>query len=375
MNDVLSGRGARFNQHPGNKRFRSMLEEKKDAYVAGTKKQKMEIAKVIVEAVYSKNPPGRFLKKCSETGQWKELSRRDAADKAAQAMAYLIKGESLKVKRRLRRFNLPPPSQPQGEGDDDGDVCGKSHKSADRRRRLQQHPTKDDLKSNHSSSASQHGLTASWGGGAAGTNDDAQPDGSDTLHLPGNSNPQQQVLPQQMQQQNALFSASASLPTTLSISTPRFTWPQSQLSYNDFVQIVQQRSTNPSSNAILSRSMLGDLQRHRNDMGIFSTPYGAQQMNQMQLSMRQQQNNQLLASSLGASSNIQLPFQQQLSFQQQQMQPLDPILQQTLQADLIHRNVQETLPSNEFAAASSTWQDESNDVAQNEPAEDDCVGV
>eukprot|EP00986_Skeletonema_menzelii_P015070 scaffold11001_cov85-Skeletonema_menzelii.AAC.1 len=186
----------------------------------------MEIAKVIVEAVYSKNPPGRFLKKCSETGQLKELSRRDAADKAAQAMAYLINGESLK--RRLRRFNLPPPSQPQGEGDDDGDLCGKSHTSADRRRRLQQHPTKDDLKSNHSSSASQHGLTASWGGGAAATNDDAQPDGSDTLHLPGNSNPQQQVLLQQMQQQNALFSPSASLPTTLSISTPRFTWPQSQ---------------------------------------------------------------------------------------------------------------------------------------------------
>mmetsp|Transcript_5739 Transcript_5739/g.9407 ORF Transcript_5739/g.9407 Transcript_5739/m.9407 type:complete len:84 (-) Transcript_5739:982-1233(-) len=79
--------------------------------MAGTKKQKMEIAKVIVEAVYSKNPPGRFLKKCSETGQLKELSRRDAADKAAQAMAYLIKGESLKVKRRLRRFNLPPPSR------------------------------------------------------------------------------------------------------------------------------------------------------------------------------------------------------------------------------------------------------------------------
>jgi len=29
MNDVLSGRGAWFNQHPGNKRFRRMLEEKK----------------------------------------------------------------------------------------------------------------------------------------------------------------------------------------------------------------------------------------------------------------------------------------------------------------------------------------------------------
>jgi len=29
MNDVLSGRGAWFNQHPGNKHFRRMLEEQK----------------------------------------------------------------------------------------------------------------------------------------------------------------------------------------------------------------------------------------------------------------------------------------------------------------------------------------------------------
>jgi hypothetical protein len=29
INDVLSGRGAWFNQHPGNERFRQMLEEQK----------------------------------------------------------------------------------------------------------------------------------------------------------------------------------------------------------------------------------------------------------------------------------------------------------------------------------------------------------
>jgi hypothetical protein len=29
LNDVLSGRGAWFNQHPGNKRLRRMLEEQK----------------------------------------------------------------------------------------------------------------------------------------------------------------------------------------------------------------------------------------------------------------------------------------------------------------------------------------------------------
>eukprot|EP00985_Skeletonema_marinoi_P010812 scaffold5065_cov134-Skeletonema_marinoi.AAC.6 len=104
-NDVLSGRGAWFNQHPGNEQFRRMLAERKAAYTAGTKKRKMDISKAIVEAIYSMDPPGRFLKQCPDTGQWNELSKRDAADKAAQAMAYAIKGESLKQKRRNRRYS------------------------------------------------------------------------------------------------------------------------------------------------------------------------------------------------------------------------------------------------------------------------------
>ena len=31
--------------------------------MAGTKKQKMDMSKAIVEAIYSKDPPGRFLKR------------------------------------------------------------------------------------------------------------------------------------------------------------------------------------------------------------------------------------------------------------------------------------------------------------------------
>ena len=63
----------------------------KAAYSAGTKKQKMMISRTIVDDIYSKEPPGRFLKECPDTGQWIELSRRDAADKAAQAMAYAVR--------------------------------------------------------------------------------------------------------------------------------------------------------------------------------------------------------------------------------------------------------------------------------------------
>ncbi|KAK1732727.1 hypothetical protein QTG54_016574 [Skeletonema marinoi] len=90
--DVLSGLGAWLNQHPGNAHFRKIIEEQKSIYVAGTKKQKMNISKAIVEAIYSKEPPGRFLKKCPETGQWKELSTKEVAEKVTQSMSCAARG-------------------------------------------------------------------------------------------------------------------------------------------------------------------------------------------------------------------------------------------------------------------------------------------
>eukprot|EP00985_Skeletonema_marinoi_P014976 scaffold7649_cov154-Skeletonema_marinoi.AAC.5 len=36
-------------------------------------------------------PPGRFMKKCTDTGLWRVLSQREAADKTAQAMAYVVR--------------------------------------------------------------------------------------------------------------------------------------------------------------------------------------------------------------------------------------------------------------------------------------------
>lgn len=36
-------------------------------------------------------PPGRFLRKCADTGQWEELSKKEALNKAAQAMAYAVR--------------------------------------------------------------------------------------------------------------------------------------------------------------------------------------------------------------------------------------------------------------------------------------------
>lgn len=61
----------------------------------------MNMSNAVVEAIYSMNPPGRFLKKCPSSGQWKDLSKRDAADRVAQAMLYAVSGRD-KSKRRRR---------------------------------------------------------------------------------------------------------------------------------------------------------------------------------------------------------------------------------------------------------------------------------
>ena len=90
--------------------------------MTGTKKQKMDISKAIVEAIHSMDPPGRFLKECPDTGQWMELSKRDAADKAAQAMSYAISGRKKSKQRRERRHQPPRRSDPVTTEDDHADV-------------------------------------------------------------------------------------------------------------------------------------------------------------------------------------------------------------------------------------------------------------
>jgi hypothetical protein len=95
-----------------------------DAYNAGTKKQKMDISKAIVEAVYSMDPPGRFLKQCPETGQWNELSKRDAADRAAQAMAYAIRSKDISKRRKEERRRSRRISQRQKSKDGNGNGNG-----------------------------------------------------------------------------------------------------------------------------------------------------------------------------------------------------------------------------------------------------------
>lgn len=85
--DVLFGRGAAVNFHVGNLRFRKLVNLHRSAYLNAPKIEKAAIAKLVVEKIWSLNPPGRFLCKDSAMQEgWVEVDEKRAREKASQAL-------------------------------------------------------------------------------------------------------------------------------------------------------------------------------------------------------------------------------------------------------------------------------------------------
>lgn len=86
-NDVLCGRGGSINSHPGNERFRQLVEKRKRVYLtARFKREKRLIANSILSEIRSIDPPGRFLSKDPKTGSWYDIGDEKARDKTSQAL-------------------------------------------------------------------------------------------------------------------------------------------------------------------------------------------------------------------------------------------------------------------------------------------------
>ena len=84
-NDVLCGRGGSINSHPGNERFRTLVEKRKRVYLtARFKREKRLIASSIVSEIRGLN--GRFLSRDPKTGLWQDIGDEKARDKTSQAL-------------------------------------------------------------------------------------------------------------------------------------------------------------------------------------------------------------------------------------------------------------------------------------------------
>ena len=85
-NDVMYGRGGGTNHHPGNKRYRQMVEERKLDYVNSKRLDKPLVALDIIRQWRAQDPPGRFLKLDDKTGTWHDVGDKKAREKTSQAL-------------------------------------------------------------------------------------------------------------------------------------------------------------------------------------------------------------------------------------------------------------------------------------------------
>lgn len=85
-NDVMYGRGGGTNHHPGNKRYRKMVEDRKVEYVNSKRLDKPLVALEIIRLWRAQLPPGRFLKLDEKTGLWNDVGDKKAREKTSQAL-------------------------------------------------------------------------------------------------------------------------------------------------------------------------------------------------------------------------------------------------------------------------------------------------
>ncbi|GKY90364.1 hypothetical protein MPSEU_000010400 [Mayamaea pseudoterrestris] len=87
VNDVLSGRGGKVNQWPGNTTFRALIEPLRQKYQAPnmTREAKNDIAQHVIQSMYNLVPPSRFLIEM-ESDVWYEMNEQAISAKVTQAL-------------------------------------------------------------------------------------------------------------------------------------------------------------------------------------------------------------------------------------------------------------------------------------------------
>jgi hypothetical protein len=87
-NDVLSGRGNAVKKHEGNVHFRELVQAVKNYYVAFSPNKKIHMSELVIQAIKSLRPPGRYLKeKETDCGIiWEEITTKEALQKTSQAL-------------------------------------------------------------------------------------------------------------------------------------------------------------------------------------------------------------------------------------------------------------------------------------------------
>lgn len=124
--DVLCGRGGATNNHAGNRKFRVIVAHYQKQYLAARKRDKRNIAEIIVSEV--RKDGGRFLKREADL-TWVEVDDKKACEKTSQALREGLDvrkkcGESAKKtspkKQAAQDNDTPPAKRIKAEEDAEG---------------------------------------------------------------------------------------------------------------------------------------------------------------------------------------------------------------------------------------------------------------
>mmetsp|Transcript_34775 Transcript_34775/g.46139 ORF Transcript_34775/g.46139 Transcript_34775/m.46139 type:complete len:935 (-) Transcript_34775:537-3341(-) len=113
-NDVLYGRGGGTNHHPGNKRYRKLVDERKADYINSKRLDKPLVALGIIKMWREQDPPGRFLKHDEKTGLWNDVGDKKAREKTSQALR--------EKAPTMRKENDRGKGEEKDSGDNDSDT-------------------------------------------------------------------------------------------------------------------------------------------------------------------------------------------------------------------------------------------------------------
>ena len=99
-NDCLFGRGGGTNHHPGNKKYRKLVDCKKVVYLASRRLDKPIVAMQLIQIWRAMSPPGRFLVQDKKTELWNDVGDVKAREKTSQALREKTPApKKVKVKR------------------------------------------------------------------------------------------------------------------------------------------------------------------------------------------------------------------------------------------------------------------------------------
>jgi len=110
-NDCLCGRGGGTNHHPGNKKYRKLVDCKKAVYLASARNDKPNVSLGVVHIWRAMNPPGRFLEQDKETKLWNDIGDEKAREKTSQALREKAPAPYVKKKEKRIRAALAIKSQ------------------------------------------------------------------------------------------------------------------------------------------------------------------------------------------------------------------------------------------------------------------------